>query len=88
MIRGELPGHAGVVLLGERQAELLREPTVLVQSAVNLVRALVPQSEVQVPATFETSALVNALPVPSIMPAANGKETSEAHKLRIGNKRR
>lgn len=88
MIRGELPGHAHAVLLGERQAELLREPEVLVQPAVHLVRALVPQSEVQVPATRETSALVNLLPVPSIMPATGGKETSEARSLRVGNKRR
>jgi hypothetical protein len=88
MVRGEVPGNAGALLVGQRQAELLREPTVLVQPAVNLVRALVPQSEVQVPATRETSALVNALPVPSIMPAANGKETSEARSLRVGKMRR
>ena len=48
---------------------MAREPAVARQPVVNLVRALVPASEVQVPATRESDKLARVLPIPSIVAA-------------------
>jgi len=83
-LRGETPSVKGALLVDERRRLLLGEPTGLVQPVVNLARTLVPQSQVQVPATRETAALIRALPVPSALPAAAGQEpAAQARRLRI-----
>jgi hypothetical protein len=89
MMRGEVPHAAeGALMVDEHQETILREPNLLAQPVVNLARALVPQSQVQVPATRETASLVRALPVPSIAPAADGQEQPiQARSLRVGPKR-
>lgn len=83
-LRGESPSVAGALLVDERRRLLLGEPTGLVQPVVNLARTLVPQSQVQVPATRETAGLIRALPVPSAMPTAEGQEpAAQARRLRV-----
>jgi hypothetical protein len=83
-LRGESPTVQGALLVDERRHILLGEPTGLVQPVVNIARTLVPQSQVQVPATRETAALIRALPVPSALPAAEGQEpAAQARRLRV-----
>ena len=64
VLRGQCAEQPGVVLRDERGPLLLSEPPVRA-SAVDLVRALVPDREVLVPATEETRALLRVLPLPS-----------------------
>lgn len=83
-LRGESPTVKGALLTDDRRRLLLGEPTGLVQPVVNLARTLVPQSQVQVPATRETAALIRALPVPSAMPTVEGQEpAAQARRLRV-----
>ncbi len=72
-IRGAVPQTRGAMLVGGRRI-LVKEPPVIRQPVVGLVRTLVPQSEVQVPATRETVTLTSWLPVPSITPAPGHEE--------------
>jgi hypothetical protein len=72
-IRGAVPSTRGVLLV-DAQRELVYEPPAIRQPVVDLVRTLVPQSEVQVPATKETVALTSFLPVPSIRPEPGHEE--------------
>jgi len=65
-IRGVVPKAQSGTLLVSKQHILVMEPPAIRQPVVDLVRTLVPQSEVQVPATKETVALTSWLPVPSI----------------------
>jgi hypothetical protein len=58
-----------VVLLGANGKPLLQSSAKAVPS-VALTRALVPQSELQVPATSATEILLRALPMPQITPPA------------------
>jgi hypothetical protein len=53
-------------ILAARNGPLLVQPRRQPVPAVALVRALVPQSSVQVPATLETDLLLRVLPIPSI----------------------
>jgi hypothetical protein len=64
-LRGEVPQARGAILIDERYV-LAVEPPIASQPVLALVRTLVPQSDVHVPATRETAALTNTLPVPSI----------------------
>jgi len=72
-LRGEVPRTRGGMLVDTRRV-LAGEPPVTAQPVVALVRALVPQSEVHVPATRETVVLTGRLPVPSIVPAPGHEE--------------
>lgn len=72
-LRGAVPQTQGALLV-DAQRILAHEPPVISQPVVDLVRTLVPQSEVQVPATRETVILTSALPVPSIMPQPGHEE--------------
>jgi len=58
------------VLIASAGGPILASPPQHATAAVNLLRTLMPQSEFQVPATRQTSALVNLLPVPNADPAA------------------
>jgi hypothetical protein len=50
---------------------------------IQLVKALVPESTVQVPATKETAALIPWLPLPVIVPPDGDDRTPSAQKLRV-----
>jgi hypothetical protein len=67
LVRGAVPNSKGAVLADEKQI-LVRQTSDARQPVVNLLRALVPQTAVQVPATRETSGLAAFLPVPSLVP--------------------
>jgi hypothetical protein len=71
-----LAGTAGRVLLGP-------PPEGSVPPVIGLVRMLVPQSEVQVPATRETAALIALLPIPPIVPANGAAGRPRASRLRL-----
>ncbi len=73
-IRGVVPKARSGTLLVNQQHILVMEPPAIRQPVVDLVRTLVPQSEVQVPATRETVALTSWLPVPSITPEPGHEE--------------
>ena len=62
---GVVVGHNGRVLLAS-------PPEGAMPPVISFVRMLVPQSEVQVPATRETAGLLQVLPVPPIVPPKNG----------------
>jgi|GEM_PF-2089565 len=72
-IRGVVPETQGGLLVS-KQRILVLEPPAIRQPVVDLVRTLVPQSDVQVPATKETVALTSWLPVPSITPEPGHEE--------------
>lgn len=73
-IRGIVPKAPAGTMLVNKQRILVTEPPAIRQPVVDLVRTLVPQSEVQVPATKETVALTSWLPVPSITPEPGHEE--------------
>lgn len=83
-LRGEVPGARGAMLADARHV-LAVEPPLVSQPVVDLVRTLVPQSEVHVPATRETAALTSTLPVPSIVPPP-GSEAPLEHARPLGVK--
>ena len=65
-LRGQCSGAAGVVMrLGD--GTVLREAGTSSGPMAALVRTLVPQSEVQVPATRESDWLIERLPVPQVV---------------------
>jgi hypothetical protein len=66
-LHGRLPQSPGALLVDDVNV-LAREPAIERQPVVNLLRALVPQTAVQVPATQETSGLAAFLPIPPIVP--------------------
>ena len=72
-LRGAVPGTKGALLVDE-QFVLVEEAPVASQPVVDLVRTLVPRSEVQVPATRETVILTSTLPVPPIVPEPGWEE--------------
>jgi hypothetical protein len=76
-LRGRVPGARGAVLVDSRHVLAIESPLVS-QPVVDLVRTLVPRSEVHVPATRETAYLTGSLPVPSIL-AAPGAEQPLPH---------
>ncbi len=65
-LQGTCPGPLqGAMIVGESNP-LLLQPQRPHLTAVSLIRALAPQSDVQTPATQQTRTLINALPVPDI----------------------
>jgi hypothetical protein len=68
-------GDAGV-LMTQAAGALLSVPENHQAPAVALVRMLVPDSQVQVPATKQTAALLRWLPIPSIDPPASKARSS------------
>jgi hypothetical protein len=62
-------GHCDAqgTVLSDNAGPLLSSVSQSPQPVVALVRALVPQSDIQVPATLETDTLLRALPVPSVL---------------------
>jgi hypothetical protein len=86
-LRGVTPKQTGAVLVDKSQV-LLREPSIGPQPVLNLVRALVPQSAVQVPATRETDGLTGLLPIPSIVvPPGQEVPLPAARPLRVNTRR-
>jgi hypothetical protein len=63
---------------------LLEVPPEHAVPAVNLLRALVPDNLVQVPATRQTDALVGLLPVPDLAPARTATGAHTPARLRSG----
>jgi len=76
-LRGQCPVAPGVALQGHELA-LMAEPKRASQPVVNLVRWLAPQSEVQAPATRESSALAAILPVPELVPPPSSDDANSA----------
>ena len=72
-LRGEAPQARGAMLVDDRRV-LALEPPLVSQPVVDLVRTLVPNSEVHVPATRETATLTSFLPVPSIVPVPGSEQ--------------
>ncbi len=72
-LRGETAPQRGAVLVDDQDRVLVQELAGRVP-VVNLVRALVPQSAVQVPATLETDGLTHWLPVPPIVAPRGGEQ--------------
>jgi hypothetical protein len=60
--------QSGILLAGDR-GPMLAAPSHHATAAVNLLRALVPDNQYQVPATRQTGVLVGLLPVPDFAPA-------------------
>jgi hypothetical protein len=81
-LRGAIPAAPGAILAHHRTI-LAREPAVARQPMANLVRTLVPHSEVQVPATRETDALTRLLPLASIVSPAAGRDGLPQAKVRL-----
>jgi hypothetical protein len=57
------------ILLANAAGPILQAPPQHAAPAVNLLRALLPDNQYQVPATRQTDALVRLLPVPDLAPA-------------------
>ncbi|MEX0978415.1 MAG: hypothetical protein WDZ48_06170 [Pirellulales bacterium] len=72
-LRGEVPQTRGAMLIDDRRV-LALEPPLASQPVVDLVRTLVPNSEVHVPATRETAGLTGVLPIPSIVSAPGSEQ--------------
>jgi hypothetical protein len=77
-------GSQGAALVDDRTRVLLSQPDHS-QGVIQLVRMLVPASQVQVPATRQTDALVRHLPIPSLMPppAADRAQPEPSARLRV-----
>jgi hypothetical protein len=87
-LRGQIPKQPRAILTAGDQV-LVQQPTVEKQPVLNLVRTLVPQVALQVPATRETDSLTRWLPVPPVA-VPPGQETAlpEARSLRVSPTKR
>lgn len=74
---------AGALVLNERDVAMLLESRSGMLPLIQLVKALVPDSTVQVPATKETAALVPWLPLPPIVRAPDDDRAFSAPPLRV-----
>jgi hypothetical protein len=81
---GADPTREGVIM-AHANGLLLLEPTEPVIAPANFIRALSPQSDVQVPATREAKSLFDLLPLPSLVPVDESALPSATMRLR-GNK--
>ena len=72
-LSGSADASAPGVLITNHTGPILEVPPKHAVSAVALARVLVPDSQVQVPATEQTRALVRLLPVPSLAPAQSAR---------------
>ena len=61
----------GILLAGSNGPIILAPPQHSVP-AVNLLRALLPDNQFQVPATRQTASLISLLPVPDFVPGTTG----------------
>ncbi|MEX0713928.1 MAG: hypothetical protein WD278_16440 [Pirellulales bacterium] len=75
-------GRLGTVLYGDPIGPVLAQPDGP-RGVVQIVRMLVPASQVQVPASRETDALVRRLPVPSLMPPVPGDRAQPEPSARL-----
>jgi hypothetical protein len=79
----ELAGQAGRpnenILVVDTQGALLSAPRSHRTAAVNLLRTLVPASEVQVPATQQTSSLVGLFPAPDLVAPRTASKPALRH---------
>jgi len=75
-MRGRCDGQAPGVVLRQRETPLLVESGGPAGPVVSLIRALVPQSDVQVPATQEAEWLMRVLPVPQVMPPSHRRAST------------
>jgi len=69
------PTQAGV-LLANAAGPILSAPPEHAVAAVNLLRALLPENQYQVPATRQTDALIGLLPLPDIVPDTSVRPAS------------
>ncbi|HEV3136462.1 MAG TPA: hypothetical protein VGZ26_01135 [Pirellulales bacterium] len=86
-VHGTLPQSPGAILM-DGQHILVSEPRFAAQNVVNLARTLVPNSDLQAPATRETGELINHLPVPSIATRESEEPLPKARVLGLGPQRR
>jgi hypothetical protein len=87
-LAGACEGYTpGTLLVDGDGRPLLTKSADRPQAVINLLRLLVPASEVLVPATGETADLIPWLPVPPIVPPreADGAETAPRATPRIGD---
>jgi len=75
------PSRDGVIMASATHDALLMESASPVVPAVFFIRALSPQSDVQVPATREAKPLFDLLPLPSLIPA--GSDARPGAKVRL-----
>jgi hypothetical protein len=68
----------GAIMLNHRHEAMLSAPAFSAMPLIQLVKALVPESTVQVPATKETAALVPWLPLPEIVPPEGARRAPSA----------
>lgn len=73
----------GAIMLNQRRETMLSAPPSSAVPLIQLVRALVPESAVQVPATKETASLVPWLPLPAIVPPDDGHRRISAPPLHV-----
>jgi hypothetical protein len=82
-LRGEFPKAPGAILVDEKVV-LVRQGADDPLPVVNLLRALVPQSSVHVPATRETNPLAAFLPVPAVRsPAGQEDQLPQARAITV-----
>jgi hypothetical protein len=77
----EAPG--GAIMLDQGNRTLLAAPTTGPLPLIQLVKALVPDNAVQVPATKETAALVPWLPLPPIVPPPDDAQSPRSLPLHV-----
>ena len=68
------PDREGAIAI-DAAIPILTAPPAHTSSVVNLLRTLLPDSEYQVPATRQTSALVRLLPLPDVAHAPRAAQT-------------
>ena len=73
-------------ILTDRRGAVLVEPKLRCQPVLGLIRALVPQSELQVPATRQTDWLIRHLPVPQIVRRPAAEPAVPRARVRFGEK--
>jgi hypothetical protein len=86
VLRGEHAEAPRAMLVDSKQV-LVRQPAAGRQPVVNLLRTLVPQTAVQVPATRETGGLAQFLPVPPIVdPPGSEQRLPQARTIGVAPK--
>lgn len=78
LLHGRCPGGDGALLVDAQQRSLWTQPPEP-QPVVALLRALVPYSQLQVPATRQTDWLMSRLPVPEVRPDAAAAQLPQPH---------
>jgi len=73
-------------ILTDRRGAVLVEPKLRRQPVIGLIRTLVPQNELQVPATRQTDWLIRRLPVPQIVRRPAAEPAAPRARVRFGEK--